>query len=289
MEDRTIKILVSCHKPCELPDDPMYLPVQVGHAVSGLELGIQPDDSAGGGPCDNISRLNGIYCEMTGLYWAWRNIDHVFPGTRYIGLCHYRRYFAAEPDPMGPVIVTAKRVRSIGRLLAGSPNPPSMYDPAIRIPNLQSERFARSSERLRQVITGSDIVATKPVIMVNGTVRTLFDTIGREHVRLLEEIVCDDWAGYHPILEALLDGNTLNAANMVVMRRDVLDDYCAFVFDVLARHVELTRERGVCPDPETDGSYSRVSGYLAELLTCTYVRAREGGRVSYVGKYFVGE
>ena len=30
-----------------------------------------------------------MYCELTGLYWGWRNLTD----TDYIGLVHYRRLF----------------------------------------------------------------------------------------------------------------------------------------------------------------------------------------------------
>lgn len=79
------KILVACHKqdPAIRLSEP-YMPVHVGKKLHpDLDLGFQGDDTG-----DNISDKNGSYCELTALYWAWKNLGD----TEYIGLCHYRRY-----------------------------------------------------------------------------------------------------------------------------------------------------------------------------------------------------
>lgn len=78
-----IKILVATHKEYKMPDDDMYLPVFVGAACSDLNLPYQRDDEG-----DNISFKNKTYCELTGIYWAYKNLK-----AEYIGLNHYRRYF----------------------------------------------------------------------------------------------------------------------------------------------------------------------------------------------------
>ena len=88
-----IKILVCCHKHCEIPEDPIYLPIQVGKALHDYDLGIQTDNQADGKACDNISDLNNVFSEMTAVYWAWKNMEKISPETEYIGLCHYRRFF----------------------------------------------------------------------------------------------------------------------------------------------------------------------------------------------------
>ena len=81
-----IKILVATHKSYWMPEDEIYLPVQVGSAISKSDLGFCRDDSG-----DNISDKNKNYCELTGLYWAWKNLD-----ADYIGLAHYRRHFTVR-------------------------------------------------------------------------------------------------------------------------------------------------------------------------------------------------
>lgn len=88
------KILICCHKPSILPTDDLFLPLQVGKAISHYDLHIQGDDTCRGVPCNNISNKNDSYCELTGLYWAWKNIKTLYPNIKYLGLCHYRRYFS---------------------------------------------------------------------------------------------------------------------------------------------------------------------------------------------------
>ena len=82
MSKKNIKILVAAHKKYWMPSDEMYLPIQVGHAIADVNIGYQPDDTG-----ENISAKNANYCELTGIYWAWKNLD-----ADYIGLVHYRRY-----------------------------------------------------------------------------------------------------------------------------------------------------------------------------------------------------
>lgn len=60
------KIIIATHKLYDMPQDDIYLPVHVGR--EGKEpLPYQPDNTG-----DNISDKNASYCELTGLYWAWK-------------------------------------------------------------------------------------------------------------------------------------------------------------------------------------------------------------------------
>ena len=88
-----IKILIACHRPCPVPDGACYLPVEVGAALHTEPIpGFTPDNTG-----DNISEKNKNYCELTALYWAWKNLD-----ADVIGLVHYRRYFAKRPFSKQP-------------------------------------------------------------------------------------------------------------------------------------------------------------------------------------------
>ena len=82
---KNIKMIVATHKKYQMPKDKMYLPIQVG-AKGKEDLGYQKDNEG-----ENISSKNPYYSELTGLYWAWKNLD-----ADYIGLSHYRRYFSEK-------------------------------------------------------------------------------------------------------------------------------------------------------------------------------------------------
>ena len=78
------KILVMTHKPYRMPADSAYIPVQVGAAGKATIEGCVRDDSGA-----NISSRNPHWCELTGLYWAWKNLHE----GDAVGLVHYRRHF----------------------------------------------------------------------------------------------------------------------------------------------------------------------------------------------------
>ena len=78
---KKITVIIATHKEYQMPKDNLYLPVQVG-AEGKKDLGYTRDNTG-----DNISAKNPLFCELTGLYWAWKNLD-----ADYIGLVHYRRY-----------------------------------------------------------------------------------------------------------------------------------------------------------------------------------------------------
>lgn len=61
-------------------------PIQAGAALTKRQI-CEIKDNTG----DNISYKNRQYCELTALYWIWKN-DY----SDYTGLCHYRRHFELD-------------------------------------------------------------------------------------------------------------------------------------------------------------------------------------------------
>lgn len=59
------------------------IPIQVGAALADEKICPTCDDQG-----DNISHKNKQYCELTALYWIWKNDK-----SSFVGLSHYRRKF----------------------------------------------------------------------------------------------------------------------------------------------------------------------------------------------------
>ena len=76
---------IMAHKKFQVPDKNGYIPLQVGRALNE-DLGYQKDDTG-----IQISAKNKTYCELTGMYWIWKNIQ-----CDNVGICHYRRYFVQD-------------------------------------------------------------------------------------------------------------------------------------------------------------------------------------------------
>lgn len=79
---KKVSIYIATHKKFDEPKNGIYIPLHVG-ATGKEDLKYKRDDSG-----ENISFKNKNFCELTGLYWIWKNDT-----SDIVGLVHYRRYF----------------------------------------------------------------------------------------------------------------------------------------------------------------------------------------------------
>ena len=80
-----MKLYVATHKYYnQVQDENLYFPILVGANKNIGEKTYLRDNQGD----DNISDRNFTFCELTGLYWIWKNSK-----DDIVGLCHYRRFF----------------------------------------------------------------------------------------------------------------------------------------------------------------------------------------------------
>lgn len=188
----TSKIIVCTHKPGFVLDNDLFMPLQVGKAVSGTDLGFQGDDTG-----DNISLKNPNYCELTGMYWAWKNLRDV----DYVGLAHYRRYFKFKDIKLSRG--TLQSLQHVGV------NP------------------------LRD-LKGYDVILPVPRRMDTSVGDTYIYAHVMEDFRIMNSVILERYPDYRgTMIEFFFRSNKWIAYNMFFASWKWFDQYCQWLFPIL--------------------------------------------------------
>lgn len=91
--------------------------IQVGAALTTSRIASVTDCLG-----DHISEKNRQYCELTALYWIWKNT-----GAEYVGLCHYRRRFVLKREDVDSLVCSCVDV-VVTNPVVNVPNVLAMYD-----------------------------------------------------------------------------------------------------------------------------------------------------------------
>jgi len=207
-----------------MPEDDMYLPLHVG-AEGKEKLGYQGDNTG-----DNISIKNPYFCELTGLYWAWKNLE-----ADYIGLVHYRRYFSTKRH----------------------------------ISKNENDKFKAilTENEIQQKLETNDIILPK---QRNYFIENIYSHY--EHTMHIEplietgKIIQEKYPEYYPEFENLKKTTKMHAFNMFVMKKEYLDQYCSWLFDIL---FELEKRIDV---KQYDAFHARFFGRISERLLDVWIK-----------------
>ncbi len=234
-----IKVLVACHKEdLAIREDDVYMPIQVGKALyPELDFGFQCDNEG-----DNISDKNGSYCELTAIYWAWKNLKDV----NVIGLCHYRRYFDFYNQCNWPYAVKAF--------------------PVSHLPHLD---FSIPESIAQQVRSGA-VVASKPIhhpysLGVDYCVHHY-----SEDMETIKAILHENHKEYEEAYAKVIESNNLmRPFNMFLMNWADFEHYCDWIFAILKEAENRIRIEYYNPVQH------RIWGYIAERLLNVWLYAEQ--------------
>lgn len=232
-----VKILVCCHKQDIMATQEPFMPIQVGKALSDVDLGIQGDDTG-----DNISEKNRSYCELTGLYWAWKNLKDV----DVIGMCHYRRYF----DFHGQVH-------------------PVRYNEVIPTDKFNTLDLSIPENIIEKVKGGGKVIIGKPRYYGYSVCLDYCRCHYSEDFRTLQAYMKETQPEHirRAFRHVMHRTNGLPPANMFIMPFEMFDRYCQWIFSVLGGMEERIDISHYTP------SQARIWGYMAERLFNVWLRA----------------
>lgn len=191
-EKKTLKIAVATHRTYDMPKQhDCYLPIHVG-ACNKASIGYQRDDEG-----DNISHLNPYYCELTALYWVWKNVE-----ADYIGLAHYRRHFASQPTKYHE--------------------------------NLDVNTVVLTEEKALELLKEADVLVPKKR---NYRIETIYNhyahTFDGLHLDVTRDIIKRYSPEYVETFDKVMVSTELYICNMFVMSKTHVDAYCKWVFPIL--------------------------------------------------------
>lgn len=219
---KSVEIAIATHKEYDFPKDKSYLPLQVGAKISDIDLKIARDDMG-----DNISDKNLYFCELTALYWMWKNSK-----ADYKGLVHYRRYLSSKKGKVKPE---------------------------------NTLKYVLNDAEINSLIKNYDIILPKKRNYYIESLWSHYShTL---HVRPLEktgEIIKKDYPKYHKEFERLKNRKSAHMFNMLIAKKEIFDEYSKWLFEILFK---LEKELETDKEAKNyDTFHKRFYGRISELL-----------------------
>lgn len=186
--NKNVTVIIATHKKYKMPHDNMYLPVHVGAEGKDTDLGYTKDNTG-----ENISDKNASYCELTGLYWAWKNLD-----SAYIGLAHYRRHFS----------FSKKSKNAFDNVLKYSELKPMLGKYKIFVPKKRNYYIETMYSHYAHTHYASHLDETR-------------------------KIVKKMYPQYLKNFDIIMKRRSAHMFNMMIMQKDLFSDYCEWLFNIL--------------------------------------------------------
>ena len=223
------KIIVCYHKPFSIFSNDVLLPLHVGKAISNCTIDNITCDNTG----ENISNKNATYCELTGLYWLWKNID----ADNY-GLFHYRRFLDLKNKYN---------------------NKDFIYPTLIDINDWNEDTIDSAMESY------DIILPQRAVFELN-----IYDHYKRDHIindlDVVIDVIKQDYPQYSEACDKILKNNECYFCNMFIMKKDIFNEYCTWLFDILQKVEQRINYQ------ERDLYQKRVFGFLGERMLNIFVQ-----------------
>ena len=186
-----LTVLVITHKDYEFPISACYRPIFVGKRANALKNeGFYQDNSG-----INIAEKNSGFCELTGLYWAWKN--GVFENNEYVGLVHYRRYFAGK----------------------------TLY--------LKKKQIASESELLTILEKYDVILPRKRDYFIESIYSHYQHAHHIKDLDITRTVITELQPEYLKSFDTVMQGRKLHLYNMFVMSSEKASEYCHWLFSIL--------------------------------------------------------
>ncbi len=240
-------IYIAYHKPYPLlADDPAYTCLHVGKALSDRDMGMTGDHTG-----DHISAKNKTFCELTGLYWIWKNTT-----SEYTGLCHYHRFFSCKkPDLM-------MQIKKIGEyLIRQGKHRSGIY----YVSNIKKKEMILTGVEASRLLKDYDAILPRGRRMRYSVWKQYEKRHIIDDLRLTREIIREKYPDFIVAFNDVMEKKEIFPCNMFVMKRHLFDAYMGWLFDILFELEKRTDTSGYEPYQK------RLYGFISERLLDVWI------------------
>jgi len=227
--------IINCEKKRKLENCRIYVVTHKDYNVKNNELYIplcvgsyQKDGFLTEQNGEHITHLNNKINECTALYWVWKN-----SAAEYVGLNHYRRYFYKN--------------------------------------NIKNSNNLLDNETIYDLMQQYDIILPKCIPMDGITeFQQIESSINEKLFRAGYELIIEGIQKHQPqyvdAFFAVMNGSNAFLCNMFVTNREILGQYCEWLFSFLIEVTEKIDINGY------DNYSQRVIGFFAERMWTVWLR-----------------
>ena len=223
-----MEVFVITHKKTNIDSDDIYTPLFVGASNNPNvpSEGYLRDDVG-----ENISGKNSSYCELTGAYWIWKNVN-----KEVVGLVHYRRFFV--------------KFRAIH----------FKEKEYTLFPKRAPKRLDK--EDIERILANYSLIVKTSgrYLKTNDQIFKNHNEVGIKNWNRIEEIISNYYPDYTEALKKFSKGHYHINCNMFIGEKAIIDEYFAWLFDILEKLDTM--------EYEASGEYfnKRELGYVGEML-----------------------
>ena len=247
MKYESVKIYLSYNKDSQRICSDVLVPIHAGRIITSPEQGRRLSDLIGDDTGDNISVKNQSYCELTVQYWVWKNRR-----SDYAGFMHYRRHLAF------------KKIDRKANIW-GLSEYPFVNDDYL-------DRIGLDDNTIISFVSDYDIVTVEQWDVSNAGSKNNYDHYksSSKYLRISDydtalDILKDRFPEYAPDAEAYNNSRLGYYTNIFVMKWEIFDEYCKFLFTILEeleKHIDLSKR---------NTQEKRVFGYVSEWLLGIFI------------------
>lgn len=247
----SIKIFISYKDKHPIIKSEILQPIQTGRDIADEEFDGMIGDNIG----DNISKDNPRYNELSAQYWIWKHYQEV-GNPDYVGFMHYRRHFLFNETLPLPIYTWFDKC-------------------AVHVfPKICPQYLEYiKDDYIREYFPKYDCMVIKPHDLKNvshryNCVRDRFLDLKEQEGRFYDVFI-EVIKSLHPDYMAEIDefdrGTQIYLCNMFVMRKDLFEDYCEFLFSTLK---EIDNR---IDSTNFSSAKSRFLGFLGEFVLSIYI------------------